>query len=176
MAPPDLFNNLLPAVAGIATDMTITVGRQLLLLVLVLGFLLLLLLFPLHVLSPVAATADLSYPEATEFGVREDLVVMRREEYDEGRILDITHAYHEDMPAGGTEEGLGRFLWLAKSMRNGSLANSSVMKFSVHSGTHVDAPGHLFQHYFDAGFDVDSLDLGVLNGIVPLMIPRCVHL
>ncbi|XP_065032422.1 cyclase-like protein 3 [Musa acuminata AAA Group] len=170
-APPDLFNNLLPAVAGSATNMTITVGQQLLLLVLVLGFLLL--LFPLHILSPVAATADLSYPEATEFGVREDLVVMRREEYDEGRILDITHAYHEDMPAGGTEEGLGRFLWLAKSMRNGSLANSSVMKFSVHSGTHVDAPGHLFQHYFDAGFDVDSLDLGVLNGPTLLVdVPR----
>ncbi|RWW83269.1 hypothetical protein BHE74_00008230 [Ensete ventricosum] len=98
--------------------MTITVGQQLLLV---------LLLFPLHILSPVSATADPSYPEATECGVREDedLMVMRREEYDEGRILDITHAYHEDMPAGGTDEGLGRFLWLAKPMRNGSLANSS---------------------------------------------------
>ncbi|RRT81718.1 hypothetical protein B296_00019207, partial [Ensete ventricosum] len=134
--------------------------RQQLLLVL------LLLLFPLHILSPVSATADPSYPEATECGVREDedLMVMRREEYDEGRILDITHAYHEDMTAGGTDEGLGRFLWLAKSMRNGSLANSSEMNFSVHSGTHVDAPDHLFQHYFD---------VDVLNGIVPLMILRC---
>ncbi|GAY54952.1 hypothetical protein CUMW_160730 [Citrus unshiu] len=38
------------------------------------------------------------------------------------------------------------------------------MKFTTHTGTHVDAPGHFFDHYFDAGFDVDSLDLDVLNG------------
>jgi hypothetical protein len=30
--------------------------------------------------------------------------------------------------------------------------------------THVDAPGHYHDHYFDAGFDVDTLDLEVLNG------------
>lgn len=39
------------------------------------------------------------------------------------------------------------------------------MKLSVHAGTHVDAPGHLFDHYFDSGFDVDTLDLEVLNGM-----------
>lgn len=49
-------------------------------------------------------------------------------------------------------------------MKNGSLANVSEMKMSVHSGTHVDAPGHVFDHYYDAGFDVDTLDLEVLNG------------
>ncbi|KAG6588686.1 Cyclase-like protein 2, partial [Cucurbita argyrosperma subsp. sororia] len=38
------------------------------------------------------------------------------------------------------------------------------MKLPAHTGTHVDAPGHVFDHYFDAGFDVDTLDLGVLNG------------
>jgi len=38
------------------------------------------------------------------------------------------------------------------------------MKLSVHTGTHVDAPGHVLDHYYDAGFDVDTLDLEVLNG------------
>ncbi|RZC65210.1 hypothetical protein C5167_008900 [Papaver somniferum] len=38
------------------------------------------------------------------------------------------------------------------------------MKLPTHTGTHVDAPGHIFDHYFDAGFDVDTLDLEVLNG------------
>ncbi|KAI3988454.1 hypothetical protein MKX01_026268 [Papaver californicum] len=38
------------------------------------------------------------------------------------------------------------------------------MKFHTHTGTHVDAPGHVFDHYFDSGFYVDILDLQVLNG------------
>ncbi|PQM38057.1 kynurenine formamidase-like [Prunus yedoensis var. nudiflora] len=38
------------------------------------------------------------------------------------------------------------------------------MKFSVHSGKHVDTPGHVFDHFYDSGFDVDTLDLEVLNG------------
>ncbi|KAF8404964.1 hypothetical protein HHK36_009859 [Tetracentron sinense] len=58
-------------------------------------------------------------------------------------------------------------------MENGSLANNSEMKMPVHTGTHVDAPGHVFDHYFDAGFDVDTLDLGVLNGPALLVdVPR----
>ncbi|WOL19093.1 hypothetical protein Cni_G27890 [Canna indica] len=129
-----------------------------------------LLLLTLHIASPAVAS---THPVGADSGSAEDLVVVRREEYDGGRIIDITHAYHEDLPMGGSDEGLGRFLWLTQSMKNGSLANVSEMKFSVHSGTHVDAPGHLFQHYFDAGFDVDALDLGVLNGPTLLVdIPR----
>ncbi|KAH7672282.1 Arylformamidase protein [Dioscorea alata] len=93
-----------------------------------------------------------------------DLVPIRREEYDDGRILDITHAYHEDMPAFESDDGIGQFLWLRKSMKNGSIANFSEFKFPTHTGTHVDAPGHFYQHYFEAGFDVDTLDLAVLNG------------
>lgn len=50
-------------------------------------------------------------------------------------------------------------------MKNGSLYNFSVMKLAVHSGTHVDSPGHMIDPYLDAGFDVDTLDLDVLNGI-----------
>jgi kynurenine formamidase len=51
-------------------------------------------------------------------------------------------------------------------MKNGSIANNSEMKLPTHTGTHVDAPGHVFDHYFDAGFDVDSLDLHILNGFI----------
>ncbi|XP_042507495.1 cyclase-like protein 2 [Macadamia integrifolia] len=103
-----------------------------------------------------------------------DLVPPRREVYDEGRIFDITHTFSEDMPSSfDTSRGVGQFLWLPSSMKNGSLANMSEMKLPVHTGTHVDAPGHFFDHYFDAGFDVDSLDLAVLNGPALLVdVPR----
>lgn len=94
-----------------------------------------------------------------------DLVPPRREVYDNGRIFDITHKYAPDLPVWGSDDGLGRhFLWLGESMKNGSLYNGSAMKLGVHTGTHVDAPGHFYDNYFDAGFDVDSLDLEVLNG------------
>jgi kynurenine formamidase len=84
--------------------------------------------------------------------------------YGDGRIFDITHRYTSDMPSMGSENGLGQFLRLPESMKNGSFANISEMKLITHTGTHVDAPGHYYDHYFDAGFDVDTLDLEVLNG------------
>nr|POE95569.1 hypothetical protein CFP56_22709 [Quercus suber] len=104
-------------------------------------------------LHPIAATADNLVPE-------------RREVYDNGRIIDITHKYTPETPSGGdSENGVGQFLRLRDSMKNGSLYNGSELrKLFVHAGTHVDAPGHMFDHYFDAGFDIDTLDLGVLNG------------
>lgn len=100
---------------------------------------------------------------------------VRREVYGEGgRIIDITHFYREDMPFG--EWGrvdLGQFLWLRMSMANGSLYNFSELKLPAHAGTHVDAPGHMFKDYFDAGFDIDTLDLDVLNGPALLVdVPR----
>ncbi|TKY50961.1 Kynurenine formamidase [Spatholobus suberectus] len=102
------------------------------------------------------------------------LVPPRREVYEEGRIFDISHRYNPEMPVWDSTEGLGKhFLWLEKSMKNGSRANNSVMKLGVHTGTHVDAPGHFFDNYFDAGFDVDSLDLTLLNGLALLVdVPR----
>ncbi|KAG4984451.1 hypothetical protein JHK87_029200 [Glycine soja] len=102
------------------------------------------------------------------------LVPPRREVYEEGRIFDITHRYVPEMPVWDSTEGLGQhFLWLDKSMKNGSLANSSNMKLGVHTGTHVDAPGHFYDNYYDAGFDVDSLDLTLLNGLALLVdVPR----
>ncbi|TKY71264.1 Kynurenine formamidase [Spatholobus suberectus] len=99
----------------------------------------------------------------------------RREEYDKGRnrIIDISHRYHSDMPAWESKDSLGQFLWLTRSMANGSLANFSEFKLPAHCGTHVDAPGHVFDHYFHAGFDVDSLDLLLLNGPALLVdVPR----
>ncbi|KAL6218835.1 hypothetical protein ACLB2K_012043 [Fragaria x ananassa] len=77
------------------------------------------------------------------------------------------------MPAFDSVDGVGQFLWLPNSMKNGSIANNSEMKLPAHTGTHVDAPGHVFDHYFDAGFDVDTLDLDVLNGAALLVdVPR----
>ncbi|XP_020237100.1 cyclase-like protein 2 [Cajanus cajan] len=90
--------------------------------------------------------------------------VERREEYEYGRIIDISHRYHPDMPAWESKDSLGQFVWLTRSMANGSIANFSQFKLPAHSGTHVDAPAHVFDHYFHAGYDVDSLDLQLLNG------------
>ncbi|XVF67523.1 hypothetical protein PTKIN_Ptkin10aG0128200 [Pterospermum kingtungense] len=103
----------------------------------------------------------------------EKLVPVRREVYDDGRIFDISHRYTADLPSWESKDGLGQFLWLPASMKNGSLANISVMKMPTHTGTHVDAPGHMIDRYFDAGFDVDTLDLEVLNGPALLVdVPR----
>ncbi|KAL2490797.1 Cyclase family protein [Abeliophyllum distichum] len=120
------------------------------------------------------ATSGAAYPppyglDSTE----EDLVPVRREVYGGGRIIDISHRYHPDMPSWESDDGIGQFLWLPNSMKNGSLANNSEMKLPTHTGTHVDAPGHVFDHYFDAGLDVDTLDLEVLNGPALLVdVPR----
>ena len=121
-------------------------------------------------LLTVATLASEAYPSG--YGTDScdvDLVPVRQEVYDGGRIIDISHRYMPDMPAFESDEGIGQFLWLPKSMKNGSIANNSEMKMQAHTGTHVDAPGHVFDHYFDAGFDVDTLDLEVLNGIINLL-------
>ena len=110
------------------------------------------------------ATSDSAYPTISDCGM-EELVPVRREVYGNGRIFDISHRFREDMPSWDSGDGLGQFLRLRHSIKNGSLTNVSELRyFSVHSGTHVDAPGHVFDHYFDAGFDVDTLDLELLNG------------
>ncbi|KAF2294650.1 hypothetical protein GH714_014279 [Hevea brasiliensis] len=130
------------------------------------SFLLLLLLSPISTTASTAAyptvpgTADTS----ASASLNDNLTPIRRELYGDGRIFDISHRYTSNLPAYRSDNGLGQFLQLAASMKNGSFANISEMKFSVHTGTHVDAPGHFFDHYFDAGFDVDTLDLEVLNG------------
>ncbi|AQK65063.1 Cyclase family protein [Zea mays] len=98
----------------------------------------------------------------------------RRKEFDGGRIVDIIHYYREDMPEWESSEGSGEFLQLAWSMRNGSdIANFSELRLTAHSGTHVDVLGHVFEHYYDACFNVDTLELAVLNGPALLVdVPR----
>ncbi|KAL5562435.1 hypothetical protein UlMin_032182 [Ulmus minor] len=134
---------------------------------------LLLLLCATALIIPSLSGATSSYPtvpgtvDTSDFSITgEDktLIPNRREVYGDGRIFDISHRYTTDMPAAESDEGIGQFLWLTKSMKNGSLGNMSEMKLPTHTGTHVDAPGHFFDHYYDAGFDVDTLDLEVLNG------------
>lgn len=44
------------------------------------------------------------------------------------------------------------------------------MKLATHNSTHVDVPNQVFQHYFEAIFDVDTLDLAILNDMFPLFL------
>ncbi|KAL9244935.1 hypothetical protein vseg_018649 [Gypsophila vaccaria] len=98
---------------------------------------------------------------------------VRRETYGGGRIIDISHRITAEMPAFSSVAGVGEFVWLVESRKNGSLSNSSEMKLAIHTGTHVDSPAHFYEEYYDAGFDVDTLDLDVLNGPALLIdVPR----
>ncbi|KAG0610731.1 hypothetical protein M758_7G087200 [Ceratodon purpureus] len=87
-----------------------------------------------------------------------------------GRVIDITHAYREDVPSWESKNGLGKLTGLVQSMADGDDCNISGLKFDgVHSGTHVDAPGHYVQEHYEAGLDVASLSLDVLIGPVLLI-------
>lgn len=90
-------------------------------------------------------------------------------EYGGGRILDITHAYRPELPAVGPN-GLGQVVQMRDSMANGSLFNLSELQMMVHTGTHINAPGHMVQEHLEASFDVDTLDLDVLNGSLQRLI------
>lgn len=125
------------------------------------------------------AAASIAYPsipgvdsgDCSFAGTDSILIPPRREVYDDGRIFDISHKYVPELPVWDSKEGLGYFLWLAMSLKNGSFANASEFKLGAHTGTHVDAPGHFYDNYYDAGFDVDTLDLRVLNGTaLPLVL------
>ncbi|KAG9152126.1 hypothetical protein Leryth_017673 [Lithospermum erythrorhizon] len=120
----------------------------------------------------IGASSNAAYPAA--YGMEEESpMAVRREVYGGGRIIDISHRIRADMPTWGSGEGLGQFVWVQQSMKNGSLANNSEMKLPTHTGTHVDSAGHVYDEYLDAGFDVDTLDLDVLNGAGLLIdVPR----
>ncbi|WZZ86934.1 hypothetical protein YC2023_115513 [Brassica napus] len=103
----------------------------------------------------------------------DDLKPIHREVYGEGKIFDITHRDTQDMPVWESTEGVKPFMRLTTGMKNQSLSNTSEMKLSVHTGTHLDAPGHFHDKYYDTGFDSDSLDLQILNGPALLVdVPR----
>ncbi|XP_047975178.1 cyclase-like protein 1 isoform X2 [Salvia hispanica] len=100
-------------------------------------------------------------------------VPVRRDDYEGGVIHDITHSFTPNTPVGIYPNGLGNFLTLLRSMKNGSDFNFSELKLPLHAGTHVDAPGHFYENYFEQGFDADTLDLRVLNGPALLVdVPR----
>ncbi|CAN5959106.1 unnamed protein product, partial [Sphagnum jensenii] len=86
------------------------------------------------------------------------------------KILDITHTLREDLPIWLGEDGLGRITAPVLSMSRGDDANVSELKLdSVHTGTHVDAPGHYVQEFYEEGLDVALLDLNILVGPVLLV-------
>ncbi|XP_010692763.3 cyclase-like protein 2 isoform X2 [Beta vulgaris subsp. vulgaris] len=118
--------------------------------------------------TPSSATTTAAFPspygeKSCGLSNTNDLIP-HRDTYGDGRIIDITHRITPYMPTFGSADGVGQVIWLTKSIKNGSIANTSEMKLPSHTGTQVDAPGHFFDHYYDAGFDVDTLDLNVLNG------------
>ena len=82
-----------------------------------------------------------------------------------GRVIDITHAYVPDLPAFAQGAVAGPVVRLKHSMADGSEYNLSELRMECHTGTHVDAPGHINQAHFTAGLDVDTLDLDLLNGM-----------
>ncbi|KAJ4830718.1 hypothetical protein Tsubulata_015587, partial [Turnera subulata] len=86
-----------------------------------------------------------------------------REVYGNGRIFDITHEVNPNMPAFESKDGVGQFMRLVNSIKNGSRWNDGVLTLSTHTGTHTDSPGHFYEEYYEAGYNVDTLDLDVLN-------------
>ncbi|OAY65901.1 hypothetical protein ACMD2_18918 [Ananas comosus] len=84
------------------------------------------------VVTPTPLRAAPSHPAFAD-----DPAPLRREEYEGGRIVDISHAYRPDMPEWESARGIGRFLWLRRAMANGSLANFSELKLPTHTGTHL---------------------------------------
>lgn len=93
-----------------------------------------------------------------------DGVPERSEAYASGRMFDISHRVAKDLSSWDSKDGLGQFLFPLASIKNGSDVNASETKMSVRTGTHVNAPSHMFYNYSNVGFDADSLDLQVLNG------------
>ncbi|KAG4168420.1 hypothetical protein ERO13_A12G022500v2 [Gossypium hirsutum] len=94
------------------------------------------------------------------------LSILSNGAYGSDKIFDITHKITSQLPTFGSQKGLGQFIWLLSSIKNGSTVNVSEFKLGTHTGTHVDAPSHFFQKYYEQGFDVSTLSLQTLNGPV----------
>ncbi|KAG8474098.1 hypothetical protein CXB51_033656 [Gossypium anomalum] len=101
------------------------------------------------------------------------LSILSNAAYGSDKIFDITHKITSQLPTFGSQKGLGQFIWLLSSIKNGSTVNVSEFKLGTHTGTHVDAPSHFFQKYYEQGFDVSTLSLQTLNGPVLVVdVPR----
>ncbi|KAG0495513.1 hypothetical protein HPP92_000204 [Vanilla planifolia] len=86
---------------------------------------------------------------------RGGVFVPRREEFGGRRIIDISPLE--------SEEGLGQFMRLPRSMKDGDIAYFSEMVLPAHGGSQVDSPTLVFNRYFESGFNEDTLDLEVIN-------------
>lgn len=73
-------------------------------------------------------------------------------------LIDISVAISPDLPIwpGSPDISLTRRLDLEK----GDIANDTTIQFSVHTGTHVDAPSH----FVPGGYSVEQMPLDVLVG------------
>ncbi|KAJ9175265.1 hypothetical protein P3X46_013836 [Hevea brasiliensis] len=89
---------------------------------------------------------------------------VRRDVYYNGKIFDITHLIYPGMPKWGVPDGMGQVVTVTESMKNGSDCYVSEMKLPSHTGTHVDAPSHFFEEYYEKGYDTSTLNLKTLNG------------
>jgi len=76
------------------------------------------------------------------------------------KIIDISVPVSQAMVCWPGSPEVQFSQWL--SMKNGDCANDTLMKASVHSGTHVDAPSH----YLPEGKTVDQIPLSVFVGDV----------
>ncbi|KAG8650796.1 cyclase-like protein 2 [Manihot esculenta] len=88
----------------------------------------------------------------------------RRDVYSHGKIHDITHLINPRMPKWGSPDGMGKVVTIIDDMKKGAVAYTSEMDLPSHTGTHVDAPSHFFEEYFERGFDTSTLSLKTLNG------------
>lgn len=75
------------------------------------------------------------------------------------QIFDISMKIHRDMPVYKDLEEKRPVISLVRTIPEGSI-NESVITMNVHTGTHIDAPCHVFE----GGAGVDSLDLSQLTG------------
>lgn len=80
----------------------------------------------------------------------------------EGIIFDITATIRAELPTWLSSSGLGvGHRTEVKSHKKGDKANASELRFSAHTGTHIDAPRH-FVPADPTG--VDEIPLHVING------------
>lgn len=116
------------------------------------------------------ALANVAYPsveqEMCSFKPREPAAVVQSLQKTKKTITDITHDMRNDLPNFGDPNPVGEVVKLVLSMDDGSDFNFSELQMIVHTGTHLDAPGHFVNEHYKAGLDVSKLDLNVLVGPV----------
>ena len=74
------------------------------------------------------------------------------------KIYDLTHSLRPGIAVWPGDTPYRRTI--SQSIRAGDSTNGSVISLSLHTGTHLDSPGH----YLDGGPTVEKLDLALLVG------------